>query len=218
MTLGSGVPTAAALQRLSGEKTAGRSTGTHSPQSPDAMIRSRQPASQRAGSASSTGTSATLSIVVVSNGSAEVCLSAMRALESVVTAGVAQVVFVHRGEREAAALASFRHHGVVTVNAAAGCSRAEMCDRAMRHVSGTIVTVREATDVGTASWLSAFETLIPALADRHQAAAPAMAVGERVVLDTMKPRVAPVEGRPEPLPRLTDLALPAARGEMAATL
>jgi len=142
----------------------------------------------------------------------------MRALASVVAAGVAQVVFVHRGEPDAATLASIRRHGIVTVAAASGCSRAEMCDQAMPHVSGTIVTVRDAIDVGTASWLSAFETLIPALADRPQVTVPALAVGERVVLETMKARLTPVDGRPEPLPPLTDLAPRAVRPEMAATM
>lgn len=182
------------------------------------MIKSRQSSSQHAAPAAPLGTSATLSIVVVSAGSPDVGLRATRVLANAVASGAAQVVFVHQGDTDPNALAAVRRRGIVTVAAAPGCTRAEMCDLGVQHVTGTIVTVRDAIDVGNAMWLSAFETLIPSLADRHLVGEQAIAVGERVVMDTMLPVFAAADERPEPRRQRTELAVPVAQAEMAAIM
>lgn len=51
-------------------------------------------------------------------------------------------------------------HGEL-VRAPSGSTRAEMCDLGMALASGTIVAVKDASDVGDGRWIDAFRAILP---------------------------------------------------------
>lgn len=66
------------------------------------------------------------------------------------------------------------------VRAPFGSTRAEMCDLGMSKATGSIVAVRDAADVGDATWIAAFRSVVPR---RSEVPLPA----EAVVMDSMMP-------------------------------
>lgn len=125
-----------------------------------------------------TGTCASLSVVVVSSGSA---LAAQRATQALKTASrdfPAQLIVVAQDDDPTFVL-SVERTGAEFVVAPPGCSRAEMCDLGMLHASGTIVAVRDDVAIGDASWLDAYRALLPKA--KPSAAAPM----ESVVMNSM---------------------------------
>ena len=125
-----------------------------------------------------TGTCASLSVVVVSSGSA---LAAQRATQALKTASrdfPAQFIVVAQDDDPAFVL-SVERTGAEFVVAPSGCSRAEMCDLGMSRASGTIVAVRDDVAIGDASWLDAYRAVLPKT--RPSTSAPM----ESVVMDSM---------------------------------
>lgn len=127
------------------------------------------------------GLSASLSVVVVSSGSA---LAAQRAAQALKTASrdlMTQLIVVSQDDNPALAK-SVEHVGAEFVVAPVGSSRAEMCDLGMTRVKGSIVAVRDDVAIGDASWLDAYRAVLP----RREAPAPAPL--ESVVMDTQLAR------------------------------
>ena len=123
------------------------------------------------------GRCASLSVVVVSSGSALVAQRATQALKTASGGLPAQLIVVSQDDDPAFA------HGVECtgaefVVAPAGCSRAEMCDLGMTRATGTIVAVRDDAAVGDASWLDAYRGVLPTTV-------PASAPTELVIMETM---------------------------------
>ena len=134
-----------------------------------------QPARKRSGPS--------LSVVVVSSGSALVAQQAATALQTASRDFGAQLIVVAR-DADAAFATSVEQSGAELVLAPAGCSRAEMCDLGMKRVQGSIVAVRDDVSVGDAQWLSAYRALLPRREAPAQVEAVVMntAVARRVAL------------------------------------
>jgi hypothetical protein len=122
---------------------------------------------------------ATLSVVVVSSGSASVANQAAQALQGAARDLHAQFIFVARDDAPGFADA-FEGNGEL-VAAPAGSSRAEMCDLGMRRAHGSIVAVRDDEAVGNAQWLDAYRSVLP----RREVVASKSMVAENVVMDTL---------------------------------
>jgi hypothetical protein len=177
----------------------------------EVMTRARQ-ASHRL-SAARNGEGATLSIVVVASGSSDARYRAAQALIQTSSSYSAQVIVVSPGEPDHALQSLLNRGGAEYVSAPSGCSRAEMCDLGMGQVTGSIVAVRDDSEVGDGAWLGAFRRLIP---DAGSSRDRAIAVGETVVMDSMVPSAAPVDLPPSLVP--ADLPRPTVSIEMAATM
>ena len=123
------------------------------------------------------GNCATLSVVVVSSGSAAVAKRAAQVLASKCPDYSAQLIVVTR-DNDRTLASSLERWGAIHVPAPKGSTRAEMCDLGMDHACGTIVAVRDDVAVGDAAWLDTYRTVVPVLE-------PVVAVVESVVMDTL---------------------------------
>jgi len=124
--------------------------------------------------------SATLSVVVVSSGSAVVAQRAAQALRSASREFMAQFILVSQDE-DPAFVSTVECTGAEFVAAPPGSTRAEMCDLGMSRASGTIVAVRDDVAVGDARWLDTFRAVLP----RRDAKAPLSLPIESLVMDTL---------------------------------
>lgn len=120
---------------------------------------------------------ATLSVVVVSSGSAAVAKRAAQVLASRCPDFSAQLIVVSQDNDHTLAT-SLERWGAVHVPAPRGSTRAEMCDLGMNYACGTIVAVRDDVAVGDAAWLDTYRTVVPVQV-------PAIVAGESVVMDTL---------------------------------
>jgi hypothetical protein len=139
---------------------------------------------------------ATLSVVVVSSGSAGVTQQAAQALTSRCSDFAAQLIVVS-DVRDASFASTLERCGAELVAAPRGSTRAEMCDLGMNHASGTIVAVRDDIAVGDAHWLETYRSILPV-----RAPAPASAIAEAVVMDTLVAGQAAMADRPSAEPRV----------------
>ena len=123
-----------------------------------------------------TGSCASLSVVVVSTGSARTTERATQVLQTAARDIDAQFIVVARSHDSHFA-AAVQRNGAEFVVAPSGCSRAEMCDLGMGRAYGNIVAVRDDISVGDAQWLDAYRRVLP----KREASAPL----ETVVMETM---------------------------------
>lgn len=133
---------------------------------------------KRGQSAVKTSSCASLSVVVVSTGSARTTERATQVLQSASRDLAAQFIVVAKSKDPALAVAVERH-GAEFVQAPSGSSRAEMCDLGMSRVCGTIVAVRDDVSVGDAGWLDAYRRIVPKVETTP------VAPIETVVMETM---------------------------------
>jgi hypothetical protein len=156
--------------------------------------------------------SASLSVVVVSSGSALLAQRATQALKTASRDLLTQLIVVSQNDDPALAT-SVEHVGAEFVVAPVGSSRAAMCDLGMTRVNGSIVAVRDDVAIGDAAWLDVYRAVLP----RREVAVPAAAPLESVVMDTqVAGRVGRADG-PAPFPALETTAR-AASIEMAAAV
>lgn len=123
--------------------------------------------------------SASLSVVVVSSGSALVAQRAAQALKTASRDLNTQLIVVSQNDDPALATC-VEHVGAEFVVAPVGSSRAEMCDLGMTRVNGSIVAVRDDVTIGDAAWIDAYRAILP----RQEPAAAADLPLESVVMDT----------------------------------
>jgi hypothetical protein len=109
---------------------------------------------------SRTGSCASLSVVVVSTGSARTTERATQVLQTASRDIDAQFIVVARSHDSHFA-AAVQRNGAEFVVAPSGCSRAEMCDLGMGRAYGNIVAVRDDISVGDAQWLDAYRGVLP---------------------------------------------------------
>ena len=131
---------------------------------------------------------ASLSVVVVSTGSA----TAQRAAQALKAAGRdlgAQFIVVAQ-DHDAGFASAVERNGAEFIAAPKGSSRAEMCDLGMSRVHGTIVAVRDDVSVGDAAWLDAYRRILP------QREVAAIKPVESVVMDTLVASRAILADRP----------------------
>jgi hypothetical protein len=140
-----------------------------------AIARQRTPASVR------TGTSASLSVVVVSAGSAADVQKAATALRGASHEFQAQLIFVARAA-DPGFVDMVERQGGEFIQAPKGSSRAEMCDLGMSRAHGSIVAVRDDVAVGDARWLDAYRGVVP----QHEPVRPATT--ESIVMDSLVAR------------------------------
>jgi hypothetical protein len=146
---------------------------------------------QRNSASARTGYCASLSVVVVSSGSALVAQRATQALKSASQGFTAQFILVSQDEDPCSCPG--RARGAEFVVAPPGCTRAEMCDLGMSRASGSIVAVRDDVAVGDARWLATYRAVLPP----HDAAPPLSSPIESVVMDTLVAgRVGLADGAP----------------------
>lgn len=150
---------------------------------------------------------ASLSVVVLSNGSPAATLRAADAVTQRCANMKAQVIVVSHGEPDHTLSTLLRRHGADLVTAPATSTRAEMCDLAMQRAVGAIVTMRESALVGDAAWLEVFRGVVPereflvqspretVVLDSMVAGFPRQADDARVtpMADVTTPAVAPLE-------------------------
>lgn len=127
---------------------------------------------------SRTGSCASLSVVVVSTGSARTTERATQVLQTASRDIDAQFIVVARSHDSHFA-AAVQRNGAEFVVAPSGCSRAEMCDLGMGRAYGNIVAVRDDISVGDAQWLDAYRRVLP-----KREASPIAPI-ETVVMETM---------------------------------
>lgn len=147
---------------------------------------------QRNSASARTGYCASLSVVVVSSGSALVAQRATQALKSASQGFTAQFILVSQDE-DPCFVSTVERTGAEFVVAPPGCTRAEMCDLGMSRASGSIVAVRDDVAVGDARWLETYRAVLPP----HDAATPQSLPIESVVMDTLVAgRVGLADGAP----------------------
>lgn len=135
-------------------------------------------------SSQKSNTYASLSVVVVSQGSAQESQRAAQALKTASHDLSAQLILVS-ANNDPVLVRSIEGSGAEFVVAPAGSTRAEMCDLGMRRAVGTIVAVRDDVAIGDAAWIDAFRRVVPRRG-------PAPAHVESVVMDTQVPARAPL--------------------------
>lgn len=140
----------------------------------------RSPAFSKQRNLTASSSFATLSVVVVSSGSALVAQRATQALKSASQGFTAQFILVSQDE-DPALVSTVERTGAEFVAAPPGCTRAEMCDLGMSRANGLIVAVRDDVAVGDASWLDTYRAVLPT----RDALAPLSPPVESVVMDTM---------------------------------
>ena len=123
----------------------------------------------------------TLSVVVVSSGSAAVAQHAAQALKSASRDFTAQLIVVSQNNDPAFA-SNVERSGVEFVAAPPGSTRAEMCDLGMSRASGAIIAVRDDLAVGDARWLDTYRRVLPL----REVSLSTSTITESVVIDTMK--------------------------------
>jgi len=138
---------------------------------------------QRNQPAARTGNCASLSVVVVSSGSAVLAQRATQALRSASSDFEAQFILVSQ-DQDPALVSCVERTGAEFVSAPPGCTRAEMCDLGMNRAFGSIVAVRDDISVGDAHWLDTYRSVLPP----RTAASKVSASNESVVMDTMVAR------------------------------
>jgi hypothetical protein len=126
------------------------------------------------------GSCASLSVVVVSAGSAHVAHDATQALTSATREVPAQVILVSKNNDPTLAKSVERNGGEFVV-APSGSSRAEMCDLGMSKVVGSIVAVRDDYAIGDAAWLETYRSVL----SRGRSSVPVVPPKESVVMDTL---------------------------------
>jgi hypothetical protein len=191
--------TAAHLHLFTGQRSA-----MQSPESP--TMRSSAIGTQRRLSSVKTASSASLSVVVVSSGSALVAQGAAQALKGASREFVAQLIFVSP-DTDPAFAAIVQRYGAEFVAAPEGSTRAEMCDLGMSRATGSIVAVRDDSAIGSAHWMDAYRAVLPC---REVPARPVMT--EAVVLDTLVASTVPLADSVATVtrPRPTSIELAAA--------
>ena len=127
---------------------------------------------------------ASLSVVVVSQGSAHESQLAAQVLRTASNDLSAQLILVS-ANRDPSLATSVERSGAEFVVAPAGSTRAEMCDLGMRRAVGTIVAVRDDVAIGDATWLDAYRRIVPRRT-------PTPATMESVVMDTQIPERTPL--------------------------
>jgi len=167
---------------------------------------------QRNAAAARTGDCASLSVVVVSSGSALVAQRATQALKSASQGLTAQFILVSQDE-DPSFVSTVERTGAEFVAAPPGCTRAEMCDLGMSRANGSIVAVRDDVAIGDARWLDTYRAVLP----MREAATPLSTPIESVVMDTL---VAARAGLADAAPAFTTLERKAraATIEMAAAV
>lgn len=128
----------------------------------------------------SPGKRASLSVVVVSSGSASLEQRATLALRSAVRDFEAQLIVVSQSADPGLA-ASVERFGAEFVSAPPGSTRAEMCDLGMHRASGGIIALRDDISVGDAGWLDSYRSVLPT----RPAVSTVAASKESVIMDTM---------------------------------
>ena len=131
----------------------------------------RTPASVRGGN------SASLSVVIVSSGSAAESQRAAQVLRTASRDFSAQLILVSQNGDPGLA-STVEMTGAEFVLAPSGSTRAEMCDLGMCRASGAIVAVRDDVLVGDGRWLDPYRAVLPR---RESVTLPI----EVVVMDTM---------------------------------
>ena len=155
--------------------------------------------------------SASLSVVVVSSGSATLAEQAANALKTASREFAAQLIVVSQ-DNDPAFATSVERSGAEVVLAPSGCSRAEMCDLGMKRVHGSIVAVRDDVTVGDGRWLAAYRAVLP----RREAQKEAVPT-ESVVMNTAIARRVALADGPASFPVLDAMA-DVATIEMASAL
>lgn len=184
----------------------------HGATPPVASMRSTTFPKQRNAAAARTGDCASLSVVVVSSGSALVAQRATQALKSASQGLTAQFILVSQDE-DPSFVSTVERTGAEFVAAPPGCTRAEMCDLGMSRANGSIVAVRDDVAIGDARWLDTYRAVLP----MREAATPLSTPIESVVMDTL---VAARAGLADAAPAFTTLERKAraATIEMAAAV
>lgn len=164
---------------------------------------------QRTPAAVRGGGSASLSVVIVSSGSATDSKRATQVLKTASRDFSAQLILVSQNGDPGLA-STVEMAGAEFVLAPSGSTRAEMCDLGMCRASGAIVAVRDDVMVGDGRWLDPYRAVLPR---REFVTLPV----ETVVMDTMVAgAVAHIDGA---VPFATaDQATHAAIIEMAAAI
>lgn len=122
-------------------------------------MRSSSNGKQRAPAAIRGGNSASLSVVIVSSGSAE-CARAANVLKTASRELSAQLIVVSRAG-DAGLASTVAMMGAEFVLAPMGSTRAEMCDLGMCRANGAIVAVRDDVTVGDGRWLETYRAVLP---------------------------------------------------------
>ena len=99
-----------------------------------------------------TGNCASLSVVIVSSGSAVVTQHAAQALNAASRDFTTQLIVVSRNADPRFA-STLEATGAEVIAAPPGSTRAEMCDLGMSCATGSIVAVRDDVAVGDARWI-----------------------------------------------------------------
>jgi hypothetical protein len=121
---------------------------------------------------------ASLSVVVVSAGTASDTSRAAKTLGDVSREMGAQLLFVSQ-DSDPSLARLVTGAGAEWVTAPAGSSRAEMCDLGMNRARGSIVVVRDDAAVSDARWLDCYRSILP------RRDLPRVSDEESVVMDTM---------------------------------
>ena len=135
---------------------------------------------QRNPAAAKSSHCATLSVVVVSLGSAVVAERATQALIRASRDFAAQLIVVSQADDPDFA-SIVERSGAEFVAAPPGSTRAEMCDLGMSRASGVIIAVRDDVAVGDARWLDTYRRVLP----RREVPLSTSTMAESVVMETM---------------------------------
>ena len=138
-------------------------------------MRSSSNGKQRTPAAIRGGNSASLSVVIVSSGSATESQRAAQVLKTASRDFSAQFILVSQNGDPGLA-STVEMIGAEFVLAPMGSTRAEMCDLGMCRANGAIVAVRDDVTVGDGRWLDTYRAVLP-----RTVTIPA----EAVVMDTL---------------------------------
>ena len=172
-------------------------------------MRSSSNGKQRTPAAVRGGSSASLSVVIVSSGSASESQRAAQILRKASLDFSAQFIVVSQNGDPSVA-STVEMTGAEFVLAPAGSTRAEMCDLGMCRANGAIVAVRDDVTVGDGRWLDTYRSVLPR-SERATFAA------EAVVMDTLVAGAGARADGPTPFATI-EKAARAATIEMAAAL
>ena len=171
-------------------------------------MRSSSNGKQRTPASIRGGNSASLSVVIVSSGSAIESQRAAQVLKTASSDFSAQFILVSQNGDPGLA-STVELTGAEFVLAPKGSTRAEMCDLGMCRANGAIVAVRDDATVGDGRWLETYRAVLPR---RETVSTPA----ESVVMDTLVAGAATRADAPAPFATIEKTARPAAIGMAAA--
>ena len=171
-------------------------------------MRSSSNGKQRTPAAIRGGNSASLSVVIVSSGSATESQRAAQVLKSASRDFSAQFILVSQNGDPGLA-STVEMAGAEFVLAPQGSTRAEMCDLGMCRANGAIVAVRDDVTVGDGRWLESYRAVLPC---REAVTMPT----ESVVMDTLVAGASTRADVPTPFATIEKTARPATIGMAAA--